>query len=144
MSSAELDRLVDAGSLKREPPVRTEFEGLVASGARRLDDALRTGNSIDGRFDLVYNASHALALAALRWHGYRPGKRYIVFPALAHTLEIPAEIWRVLARGHQERNQSEYEGVGAVNESLVRALIEATQEVLRRVRDLPALPESPE
>ena len=27
--------------------------------------------SLEGRFDLANNASHSLALAALRWHGYR-------------------------------------------------------------------------
>ena len=37
---------------------------------------------------LVYNAAHALCLAALRWHGYRSGNRYIVFQLLPHTLKV--------------------------------------------------------
>lgn len=37
-------------------------------------------------FDLAYSAAHALCLAALRHHGFRPSKRYIVFQVLAgHT-----------------------------------------------------------
>jgi len=139
--SAELDRLVAQGSLKREPPVRAEFTGLLESGAKRLADARRPELSVESRFDLAYNAAHALALAALRWHGYRADRRYLVFQALAHTLDLPAATWRVLAKGHQERNQAEYEGVGVADETLVRALVDATQEVLARVRELPLPPE---
>ena len=40
---------------------------------------------IESRFDLAYNPSHALALANLRWHGYRSDIRYIVFQCLQHT-----------------------------------------------------------
>lgn len=60
---------------------------------------------------LAYNAAHALCLAALRWHGYRPAnKRYIVFQALPDTLGLGPEVWRVLARAHEIRNRSECEG----------------------------------
>jgi hypothetical protein len=43
---------------------------------------------MESRFDLAYNAAHALCLAALRWHGYRPTNRYIVFQGLPHTLGL--------------------------------------------------------
>ena len=39
MSSRELENLVDAGLLKREPRDQREFEGLVGSGKKRLVDA---------------------------------------------------------------------------------------------------------
>jgi hypothetical protein len=64
------------------------------------------------RFDLAYNAAHALSLAALRWHGYRPDERYIVFQALAHTLQMTPEEWRVLDQAHRRRNRFEYAGYG--------------------------------
>lgn len=83
MTLAPLDSLVKAGLLKNEPPDQAEFDGLLKSGSIRLRDAGTTGLSSDSRFDLAYNAAHALALAALRWHGYRPdNRRYIVFQAL--------------------------------------------------------------
>jgi hypothetical protein len=44
-----------------------------------LKDAHHQGLSLESRFDLAYNAAHALCLAALRWHGYRSGNRFIVF-----------------------------------------------------------------
>lgn len=90
MPKKELDNLVATGRLKAEPPNVVEFAGLVESATARLRDAERTTNALESRFDLAYNAAHAFALAALRWHGYRPDKRYIVFQALAHTLSLPA------------------------------------------------------
>ena len=33
---------------------------------------------MESRFILVYGASHALASAALRWHGFRSENRYLV------------------------------------------------------------------
>ena len=44
----------------------------------RLKDASNPANSLEGRFDLAYNAAHGLCLAALRWHGFRADHRYIV------------------------------------------------------------------
>jgi hypothetical protein len=79
------------GLLKPEPPDQTEFNGLVQSGTKRLKDASNKAISDEGRFDLAYNAAHALALTAMRWHGFRPdNKRYIVFQALEHTLGLSA------------------------------------------------------
>jgi hypothetical protein len=64
-------------------------------------------NSLEGRFDLVYNATHALCLAARRRSGYRPSNRYVVFQVLPHTLGVGPEVWRVLDRGHTIRNRGE-------------------------------------
>jgi len=33
-----------------------------------LTDSVKNSNSLESRFDLAYNAAHALCLAALRWH----------------------------------------------------------------------------
>ena len=57
--------------LKAEPPDAKEFAGLCRFGRVRLKDAEFVGLSLEGRFDLAYNAAHALCLAALRCHGYR-------------------------------------------------------------------------
>lgn len=143
MPSPELERLAGLGHLKREPPGRAELEGLIRTGAARLADAGREELAPESRFDLAYNAAHALALAAMRWHGYRADKRYFVFQALPHTLGTAAATWRLLAKCHQERNQTEYEGLGEVDETLLAGLIEAAGELLESVRTL-TLPEDPE
>lgn len=71
MTLSPLDNLVRIGQLKAEPPAQTEFNGLVRSGHIRLADASSRVLSLESRFDLAYNAAHALSLAALHWHGYR-------------------------------------------------------------------------
>ncbi len=63
MASAELERLADLGHLRREPPARAELGGLIRTGSVRLRDARNEDNSPESRFDLAYNAAHALALA---------------------------------------------------------------------------------
>lgn len=133
---ASLENLVRGGQLKREPPVQQELDGLVRSGLARLRDAENTSLSMESRFDLAYNAAHALSLAALRWHGFRSESRYLVFQTLAHTLKLPAAQWRVLATAHQKRNYVEYEGIADVDEQLVAAMLRVTREVAARVERL--------
>ncbi len=136
MAVASLDNLVRTGGLKAEPPDQSELDGLIRSGLARLEDAANTTLSLDGRFDLAYNAAHALSLAALRWHGYRSENRYLVFQTLAHTVKLPAEQWRVLDAAHRKRNYVEYEGVADVDEEIVAAVIRVTREVAARVAKL--------
>src|SRR5450830_1460843 len=92
-----------ARPLTAEPPDAREFAGLMRSGLARLADAQVAQLSLESRFDLAYNAAHAMCLAALRWHGYRSSNRFIVFQVLPHTLELGPEVWRVLAKGHEIR-----------------------------------------
>jgi hypothetical protein len=140
MTSAELERLVQIGGLKREPPSKREFEGLVYSGTARLADAANTDLALESRFDLAYNASHALALAALRRMGYRSENRFLVFQVLAHTASLPASVWRVLSKCHERRNLAEYEGLVSVDQRLVTDLLQAAKALLDAVQALP-LPE---
>ena len=138
MPHPQLDNLARSGDLKAEPGDASEIDGLVASASRRLRDAESAALSLDSRFDLLYNASHAFSLAALRWHGYRPAKnnRYIVFQALAHTLALTAGEWRVLSEAHRKRNTIEYEGLWEVDEQLVNAILRVTRLVAERVNHL--------
>lgn len=126
--------------LKSEPPDAREFAGLVRSGKARLTDAGRQGLALESRFDLGYNAAHALCLAALRRHGYRCGNRYLVFQLLPHTLGLGPEVWRVLAKCHEIRNLGEYEGALEIDERIVSDLITACQAVATKVDALPTIP----
>lgn len=139
--TSPLDSLAGAGKpLRTEAPDAKEFAGLLRSGLARLNDAENKANSIEGRFDLAYNAAHALCLAALRWHGYRPANRYIVFQTLPHTLGLGPEVWRVLAKGHEIRNLGEYEGDLNIDERLLKDIVAACRAVVQKVTDLPSLP----
>ena len=69
MTLTELNNLVRTGDLKREPSNLAELAGLLQSAEARLRDSRNTSLSLASRFDLAYNAAHALALAALRRQG---------------------------------------------------------------------------
>jgi hypothetical protein len=139
MTSPELDNLVQIGKLKREPTSDEEIAGLLRSAEERLNDAGRADLSFSSRFDLAYNAAHALALAALRRAGYRSDNRYLVFQALPHTAGMAAEKWRVLAKAHERRNLAEYEGYLEHDDQLLAELI-ATANELRKAVCLPPGP----
>lgn len=135
--TSPLDNLCGPGkSLRREAPGAREFEGLKMSGVVRLEDAQNPDVSLEGRFDLAYNSAHALSLAALRWHGYRSTKRYVVFQVLPHTLGLGPEVWRVLAKCHDVRNLSEYEGGLDIDDRIVHDLIIACKAVLEKLEQL--------
>jgi len=136
MTLAELDNLVKINKLKVEPPDQKEFDGLVASAKRRLQDAMVEGLSDEGRFSLAYGAAHALSLAAMRWHGYRSDNRYLVFQCLQHTIGLDSVKWRVLDQCHRVRNVAEYEGHLEINAQLLKELIEITEELLKMVETL--------
>ena len=135
-----LARLARIGSLKEEARDQRELEGLLRSGRVRLEDARRAELSAESRFDLAYNASHALALAALRHHGYRSDSRYMVFQCLPHTLGVEDEVWRVLALCHDRRNRAEYEGIVDIDDQLVEDLLSAAEAVSLRIEELELLP----
>ena len=143
MTSVELDRLVDSRGLKHERPSRHEFNGLVQSGKARLADASRANLSLESRFDLAYNAAHALSLAALRRMGYRSSNRYLAFQTLPHTTGVPASVWRVLSTCHQKRNLSEYEGIVDISPRLLDDLLQATYAVCDAVSNLTPPVEAP-
>lgn len=136
MANEYLDNLVARGLLKPEAPTNDEVSGLVRSGTARLADAKNTDLSLESRFDLAYNAAHALSLAGLRIAGYRANNRYLVFQCLEHTLGLPNEKWRVLDQAHRRRNLAEYEGAIDVDEALVEALIRVAEDVASRVSEV--------
>lgn len=138
MSSAELENLAKIGRLKREPPSAAELQGLHKSAAARLADAARGDLSFESRFDLAYNAAHALALYALRRAGYRCENRYLVFQTLQHTAGVPPVTWRVLAKAHERRNAAEYQGLLEHDERLMAELVDAAKRLRAIVEALPA------
>lgn len=127
MTLNEFENLVRIRHLHAEPFDRVEFEGLVASATDRLRDARIASLSLISRFDLAYNAAHALALAALRAKGYRTDKRYLVFQCLPHTLETATEQVRLLSLCHDRRNRVEYEGAINIDEQLFSELLAAAE-----------------
>ena len=71
----------------------------------------------------------ALALAALRWHGFRSGNRYTVFQVLGWTASFPVAKWRFLDNCHKKRNVALYDGDYSEDEQLIAELIKVTKEL---------------
>lgn len=136
MTLAHLDNLVKTNNLKTEPADQKEFDGMVISAKRRLQDANVESLSDDSRFSLAYGAAHALSLASMRWHGYRSDNRYLVFQCLEHTVGMTTSKWRVLDKCHKQRNLAEYEGHLEITPQLLYELIAITKELLTLVEEL--------
>lgn len=127
--NANLLNLQKIGKLKSEPPNQVEFDNLVQSAGRRLADAANPGLSSDSRFSLAYDAAHSLALAALRWHGFRSENRYLVFQVLPHTVAFPVGKWRLLAECHEKRNRALYDGDPLDDEQLINEFIAVAKDL---------------
>ena len=136
MSQPELENLVRIGQLKAEPRNTLEATRMLDMARTRLADAKLSKLSLEGRFTSAYNAAHAAALAALRWHGYRSENRYTVFQCLTHTLGWPPSRWRVFDAAHQKRNLAEYEGYLDVEESTVAEMCELVEQLVSDVHIL--------
>jgi hypothetical protein len=131
----KLENLVRIRQLKAEPATEEEIAGLLRSGKVRLEDAKNANLSQESRFDLAYNAAHALSLAALRHAGYRSENRYLVFQCTQHTLGLASEHWRVLDQAHRKRNLAEYEGDIDVDDQLLEALIRVADLIANKLQN---------
>lgn len=138
MSLIALDNLVRIGQLKAEPRNVLEATRMLEMARTRMVDAQLASLSMEGRFTSAYNAAHAAALAALRWHGYRSENRFTVFQCLAHTVAWPASRWRVLDAAHQKRNLAEYEGYLDIEEATVKELCDLVARLISDVQTLMA------
>jgi hypothetical protein len=136
MALAPLDNLVKIGKLKLESPDQNQFDGMLGSAKTRLKDIEAKGLSEEGKFSLAYSAAHLLAVAAIRWHGYRSDNRYLVFQCLQHTVGLENAKWRVLDKCHNQRNIAEYEGHLEITPQLLKELIVITKELLEMVQAL--------
>jgi hypothetical protein len=133
MTNDKLENLVRIGQLKAEVATEEEITGLLRSGTVRLNDAKSQNLGKESRFDLAYNAAHALSLAALRKAGYRSESRYLVFQCTQHTLNLAPEHWRVLDQAHRKRNLAEYEGDIDVDDQLLDALIRVADLIAHKL-----------
>ncbi len=136
MRSDALSNLAKIGKIKVEPMNRAEIDRILTMARKRLKDASYHQISQEGRFTSVYNALHGVALAALRWYGYRSESRYIVFQSLEHTLAWPPSQWRVLDAAHQKRNLAEYEGFLEIEESVITELFMLAEKMISDVDQL--------
>ena len=130
MPEEELNNLARIGQLEKVPYSKQLTQKMLATADTRLQDAQRTQNSAETRFDCAYTAIRAIADAALHAHGWRtpanrPGHHQTTLQCLVHTLDVPPATVRILDALRKQRNLSDYEGESVTEQTLQECLQQA-------------------
>lgn len=139
MPEEELNNLARIGLLDKVPFSAQLLQKMLATARSRLQDARRTDNSTETRFDCAYTAIRAMADAALHARGWRtsanrPGHHQTTLQCLVHTLDVTPATVRVLDALRKQRNLSDYEGE-MVTEQALQECLQQAQALLRLVDD---------
>ena len=131
MPEQELANLARIGMLDSVPFSAALLHKMLATARTRLQDAQRTDNSTETRFDCAYTAIRAVADAALHAQGWRtstskPGHHQTTLQCLTHTLGISPATVRVLDALRKQRNLSDYDG-DLVTEQALRECLQQAQ-----------------
>lgn len=121
MPEAELNNLARIGQLDKVPFSADLLRKMLATARTRLQDAQRTDNSVETRFDCAYTAIRAVADAALLAQGWR-------------TATV-----RVLDALRKQRNLSDYDGELVTDQALHECLQQAAALIQLAEQQLQAL-----
>ena len=133
MPEEELNNLARIGMLDKMPFSAALLQKMLATAHTRLQDAQRTDNSTETRFDCAYTAIRAVADAALHAQGWRtstskPGHHQTTIGCLVHTLGVSPATVRVLdalRKQRKQRNLSDYDGELVTEQTLRECLQQA-------------------
>jgi hypothetical protein len=130
MTEEELSNLARIGLLDKVPFSAALFQKIMTTARTRLQDAQRTENSLETRFDCAYTAIRAVADAALLAQGWRtatskPGHHQTTLQCLVHTLGVSPATVRVLDALRKQRNLSDYDGELVTDQALNECLQQA-------------------
>lgn len=130
MPEEELANLARIGLLDKVPYSAALLQKMLTTARTRLQDAQRTDNSPETRFDCAYTAIRAVADAALHAQGWRtstskPGHHQTTIGCLVHTLGISPATVRVLDALRKQRNLSDYDGEMVTEQALQECLQQA-------------------
>jgi hypothetical protein len=134
MTSENLINLQSIGLLEAVPFSPNLLEKMLNVAHSRLQDAQRTDNSMETRFDCAYTAIRAVADAALLKQGFRtstskPGHHQTTLQCLVHTLGVEPATVRVLDSLRKQRNLIDYDGE-LITDSLLKECLYQAQALL--------------
>ena len=143
MPEAELHNLGRIGLLDKVPFSAALLQKMLNSARSRLQDARRTDNSPETRFDCAYSTIRAVADAALLAQGWRtstskPGHHQTTIGCLVHTLGVSPVTVRVLDALRKQRKLSDYDGELVTEQALNECMHQA--ESLCHLADQQLLP----
>ena len=135
MPEEELNNLARIGLLDKVPFSAALLHKMLVTARTRLQDAQRTDNSLETRFDCAYTAIRAVADAGLLAQGWRtstskPGHHQTTIGCLVHTLGVSPARVRVLDALRKQRNLSDYDGELVTDQALHECLQQAAALVL--------------
>lgn len=133
-----LDNLVEAGVLKTHVADPKELQVHISIARERLKDASLAGLSPSGKFTSLYDAAHALCMAAIKIYGYRPsderGHRQGLFNVIDQVTPAAASAKNILLQAHGVRNVMQYDGtMQDFSEGEMEALEKETSNLLEEV-----------
>ncbi len=134
MTSEHLLNLQRIGQLDAVPFSPELLEKMLNVAHSRLQDAKRSDNSMETRFDCAYTAIRAVADAALLKQGYRtstskPGHHQTTLQCLVHTLGVEPSTVRVLDSLRKQRNLTDYDGE-LITDSLLKECLDQAEALL--------------
>lgn len=129
MPEAELNNLARIGQLDKVPFSADLLQKMLTTARTRLQDAQRTDNSPETRFDCAYTAIRAVA-AGLHAQGWRtstskPDHQQTTIGCLVHTLGVSPATVRLLDALRKQRNLSDYDGELVTDQALHECLQQA-------------------
>ena len=134
MPEEVLNNLARIGMLDKVPFSAALLQKMLATAHTRLQDAQRTDNSTETRFDCAYTAIRAVADAALHAQGWRtstskPGHHQTAIQTLDQTLGVPKPDLIVLDALRRQRNVNDYEG-DPIADATLHACLAAADKLL--------------
>ncbi len=140
MTSEHLLNLQRIGQLDPVPFSAQLLDKMLHVARSRLQDAMRTDNSMETRFDCAYTAIRAVADAALLKQGFRtstskPGHHQTTLQCLAHTLAVDPSTIRVLDSLRKQRNLTDYDGE-LITDALLKECLEQAEALLGMAESL--------
>ena len=134
MTSEHFLNLQRIGQLDAVPFSPELLEKMLNVAHSRLQDAKRSDNSMETRFDCAYTAIRAVADAALLKQGYRtstskPGHHQTTLQCLVHTLGVEPSTVRVLDSLRKQRNLTDYDGE-LITDSLLKECLDQAEALL--------------
>lgn len=138
MPLENLERLVQRKQLSHHRATRKEIDNHVRFARELVVAANLRGTPETVRFNNLYDAAHAVALAGLKLAGYRApdgeGNRQLTLSCVEQTLALKKGSSAAFAEANRLRSLIQYQGEDEdVPESLLEALSLAVEEGIREV-----------
>jgi hypothetical protein len=114
--------------LKQHATSRREIRDLLGVLDRNLTDCRVDVLSIDARFNFAYQAALQVGSIALRTCGFIPARggydHFRTIQSLALTMQVEADLVRVLDRFRSKRSTAMYDAAGTITETEMQEMID--------------------